>query len=794
MPDRDETTATAPDPWTNTTEDGEWGSAWTPDTVAEPSNEQEPEDEWEAARHEKEKMDRAVPPQFLADLLKQCHELWPDPEPTTGADNWRADVDGLQGVLDILNSLVPEHSTLPPSTPFAQTATSKSMHDALRLTRHMPLAQNSPLARFLASKGSSEWEASIKAQKEIVQDEVAVPVGWRILEKDKEATEESTTKPTKPSAGTGLLSFWTRRASSVNVPRERSQSPAPTARSSADSVRSVHPPPVPPEKTDTNSSKLPAYSASAVSSPLPTPNTSTPEISLPALAAPPAPSAVSRFLNRFSRTKSGASQLALSSDDLEFLSTVPSAHDPDNDGDDGDGFGLGRVMKAAPVPLPAKLPPPIAPPPKPPTSRPTSGIGVRSSSSNVNLNVTPPPGASSSHVPSSLAQPLSPTISRPHTPASIAPPSFSVPRLSSPPPPPSRVRTPFTLSPPLLPPPPPPISPPQTPRPGTSWAGPFKSSEDEFSDFYSPEQVRREPYMDSPGSSIHSPSSAHRLTSPGLGLPPLLPPPPASTSKFVSPPHTPRPTTPPRLSSLEDDREHDDFLRDFTHRKSSSIAQSESGSSIRSPSSLHRLTTSRPSLSFDDFDDFVSSGIRTPSPPPLPAKVLSPPQAPLSPHTQSVTQTQAKGPSFVSQSPSFVAQSQHQRTQSLVQQAASLGGQWPASPPPQAPSQFGVDLIDTGAPYSGTSGGGGNGGMMSWASSPVLMHPQSRPIQKPLQLGQKPPVEPSLMRPMVAPPPFPGTPNSLSFSSLQSSSASAAQPRTGTGGLSAQDLSFFEGL
>ncbi|KAH7907265.1 hypothetical protein BJ138DRAFT_1160559 [Hygrophoropsis aurantiaca] len=791
--------------WPSTDTNEEWDTAW---TESAPTLEEEPVkepqagsvDEWEAARHQKEKIDRAVPPEFLAGLIEQCREIWPDPGPSSDSDNWRNGVDELQDVMDLLNSMVPEQPTLPAAVPFAQTTISKSMQDALRITRHMPLARNSPLARFLASKGSTEWESSIRSQKEISRDEAALPAGWRILEKEKLESEETKTKLSKPATGTGLLSFWTRRASSINASRERSQSPAATARSSADSSRSVHLPPTT-EPLDETSTPVSVPSASTSSKPSSTSNSITTEkpISTPPIPAPPtAPSAVSRFLNRFSRAKSGASQLALSSDDLEFLSAVPSAHDADNAGYDDDGYGLGRAMKAAPVPLPSKLPPPIAPPPKPPSSRPASAsptdASLGSNSMHVVGNVVQSPLTGSSQAPS-LAQPLQPMLSRSHTPASNLPPSLVIPRLPSPPQPSSRSQTPFTLSPPYLS-ASPSISPPQTPRPGASWTSSSQDMNDEFSDFYSSAPTRNDSYLDSPTSSIQSPSSAHRLTSLRMDLPPLLPPPPARKSNFVSPPTQPPHHKVPSLSSYQADTSDDDLFRDLMHRKDHSLAQSESGSSIQSPSSLHRLTTSRPSLSFDDFDDFVSSGIRTPSPPPLPAKIISPPVPPsLSSHS-------LNSQNSPSAQPQLQFQNQHQRTQSLVAQAAARGGRWPASPLPQSQSSRGTELVDAGTfdpnPMAGI--GLGMGGMKPSASSSGMMRPQSS-----IQLLQKPPAQlpqqPNLMRAMMSPSPVPGPPKPLSFLPIQSDSKSnapqsgrATGASKGIGVLSAQDLSFFEGL
>ncbi|KIJ62012.1 hypothetical protein HYDPIDRAFT_176765 [Hydnomerulius pinastri MD-312] len=862
-----------PDAWADSTmhaaPDDEWGSAWATVPPSESTQEEvHHPDEWETARQEKEKLNRAVPPELLASMLRHCqqisNEIWPEPEsPKASSDeDWRTGLDGLQNIAKLLAELIPEDVTLPPPVQLSATATGRAMNEALKLTRHMPLAGNSPLARLLASKGSLDWEKSIKFKQEVISD--AAPVGWRILEKEDRlnTTEDSKSK----KAASGLLSFWNRRTSTIpaaatEVANDRSRSPA---RSSLDSVKStIQPQP----SRDASPSKPPSISAAMPPFSNPSP---APEITV---AAPsPAPSAVSRFLNRFSRAKSSNSQhssLALSSDDLEFLSDiVPSANDPEDD--EHDLTALSSVVKSSP--LPPKLPPPLAPPPKPPSSASSrlSMIGPgESSGASLGGALTPSRASPAPRAPV-LPSPLSPisvtSLSRPQSPAvppkSVTPAlnmsilmspavtgsstSSTIPRLSSPPQPSSRSHSPFTLPPPpkvpaslSIPPllPPPPLSPPQTPRPSafpstatitpssasTMWpsASPIddlNDSDDEFSAFSS--------------------------------FPPPTPNPPQ---------RSPSPPSPPPQRNYQ-----------HTHFPSSSAA---SVSSIMSPASQNsgdQLRSARSSISasFDDFDDFVSSpmgargrdgrrgesGIRTPSPPPLPAKQpyqfhsQSHPQPhPINTHSSPFPHARghAHTPSYASptvhtglmsasSSSSSVWFSDHQRTQSLVDQAAALGGHvWPNSPeepkvraipPPSLTSPIaeegelsllgdgfgfgfgaGADGMKTPPPRQQSQslaglgiGMGVSGGISSSVSSPV-MSPTRAPPGSSLGAGLGMGVGAGRISP--SPPPLPSTSTPLlSFSSLGSAKPTLIQPSqppvkaTQTGGLSAQDLSFFEGL
>ncbi|KAG1804531.1 uncharacterized protein BJ212DRAFT_1393602 [Suillus subaureus] len=722
------------DPINLSTDDGDdWGTAWVDTFAPEVSvSAEEPQDEWESARQEKEKLNRAVPPEMMAALIQKCQEvsdeLWPGTESDSDASNWRTGLDGLENITVLLNDLVPDDMTVSPPMQFSQTATAKAVNDALKLTRHMPLTRKSPMALLLSSKGSTDWEKSVKARKDITVDDA--PVGWRILEKDERAAIADATHPKKP--GTGLLSFWNRKASSsipsADAKVENARPPPVSSRSSVESTK-----PQAPEKRDASPARTPAVfmpsSPEASSS-------AAPDIVIPVVT--PAPSAVSRFLNRFSRVKGIGSErksMALSTDDLDFLSDiVPSAHDPNDDTDNAQLKALSSLINSNSTPLPTKLPPPlapppIAPPPKPPsvnTSRPPSvglsGLGItlepaRGSPQHTSARALFPPPPLSPVTGMSFSRPHSPAVPpKPSSPINATFPAYTnsiiPPAIPSPPQPSSRTHSPFQL-------PPPPKAP-----------------------------------------------SA-------LSIPPLLPPP-------VSPPQTPRPSMHPVLgatsfasspntswaaATYQDDDDDDSFSAFSTLPRADPFpAPRESmDSSLNSPSStqaLHSAKSSK-SMSFDDFDDFVtSSRIRTPSPPPVPAK------------PSKVVGAAAAMPS------SQFGTSIHIRTQSLLDHAATQRGQWPSPlnahprlpmlPPPSASPSFGrdMDLLSDGgaAPKS----------------------------------GSPPPKVLSTMVPQLSPSPLPAPlPQPLlSLASLSPSSRAERPPAkpVQTGGLTAQDLSFFEGL
>ncbi|KAF7790032.1 hypothetical protein EIP86_000981 [Pleurotus ostreatoroseus] len=372
-----------------------WGSPWSGGGGEGEESESAKVDEWEAARQQKEKLDRKIPPEVLAGILAQCaeycREAWPDTKEDSSNSSdpewmstWRNGMDSIEGLETLMQSIVPD-LTLEPPVQFTKTSIAKSMATAVRLTKNMPLSKNSPMFHYMAARGSTAWENSVKERKVVEED--VIPIGWRMVEKQPANT---TAEPAKTTKTGGIFSFWGRRQSRIPSTQSLSDSPRPqspsaatssptaeassgsrSARASQDSVRSRSAAPAKDEKV---ASPL-TETASPTPSQPPALYADAPDLHTDGSATPPlqtqAPSAVSRFLNRFSRRQSNMSvssahsSFALSGDDLEFLSDiVPSAQD--TDAEEPDLKALSSVLK--PEPLPPALPPPPAAPPVRPSS------------------------------------------------------------------------------------------------------------------------------------------------------------------------------------------------------------------------------------------------------------------------------------------------------------------------------------------------------------------------------------------------------------------------------------------
>ncbi|KAI0331445.1 hypothetical protein GY45DRAFT_1360805 [Cubamyces sp. BRFM 1775] len=386
----------------NGVEDDPWGAtAW---TESKEEAVDEPLDEWERARQEKLKQDRRVPPEFLANILQQCEGLSRDmpPEDVEGdsvaekdswRNDWRSGIEGVPGLSDLMESILPPLA-LQPLPRFSQTHVAKKMATTVKLTKNLALTKRSPMSHYLAAKGSTAWEISVKEQKEMVEDDI--PVGWRIVEKAPAAPSADSSKDKKPTGR--LFSFWGRRQSQISPTvsngatetrpsLDKPKSPvvnevkSESRRGSQDSTRSSmtgSQPQLPPVKVEPVTTQQAPVSAVPSIQPVPSAMSSYGSAPDPVPGrsdTPPAPSAVSRFLNRFSRRGStmGSSprnSLALSSDDIEFLSDiVPSASD---DADDDSADALEKFVNAKREPIASVLPPPLAPPPQAPAPRPTS--------------------------------------------------------------------------------------------------------------------------------------------------------------------------------------------------------------------------------------------------------------------------------------------------------------------------------------------------------------------------------------------------------------------------------------
>ncbi|KAL0064414.1 hypothetical protein AAF712_008714 [Marasmius tenuissimus] len=360
-----------------TFEAAQWG-----DDLADTEGEDEvgesgPVDEWELARQEKAKQDQYVPPEVLSAILAELESLSTDffPEhspnhdtaPKSVARDILEAVDGLEAVS---HKILPTLISLEPIPPLSKSWIYKKTADAVRLTRHTDVARHSsPLAKYLESKGSTAWEASIKSRPELIHDDSDVlPAGWKVVE----AKQETVTPPEMKRKSTSILStFFGRGKASSPVTSARS-SPVPSPRPSIDLGKSNSPvtsrmsattkSPISPTHISTPPISPLAVSTFAESAPSAVATGPSPDVFPP---EPPPPSAVSRFLGRFSRTKSNngnPASMALSSDDLDFLSETDSSKVVPSALDDEDPLES-ELFQSRPVKQ--KLPPPLAPPPAP---------------------------------------------------------------------------------------------------------------------------------------------------------------------------------------------------------------------------------------------------------------------------------------------------------------------------------------------------------------------------------------------------------------------------------------------
>ncbi|KAG6910227.1 hypothetical protein DXG01_012362 [Tephrocybe rancida] len=796
-----ETGLDADDPWAagsvaspDAAEQEVWVPSWgAPDHAKEDHNVSEPVDEWEEAKRQKARQDEHVPPEVLASILDDftslSNDVWPARTPPQDLSDARSGMEGVEGLSSIANRLIPHDLTLP-SVQFPKTFTAKHMGDSLRLSRHVPITRLSPFTMYMASKGSTAWETSVKSRIDLANDDL-LPPGWRVVDKDKE--EPAPAVDTKKKTTGGLLSFFGRRPSNVplDITPRRSESPS-RAPSSVASSNVATSSPVAPQssRTSFDSAKSPIRSSTPISlgasAVIPAPVDITPTVSAPysqtpttspeVFEQPQGPSAVSRFLTRFSRSKTAGpgskDSLALSTDDLEFLSDiVPSAND---DADEADQLrGLSNMLSSSP--LATALPPLLPAPPRlpPPNITSQSFLPQRATAPThpqddlFSLFDSPPASKSNTTQPAILP-PQSAT-------SSIAP--------TFPPPTNTFYRTES-----------------QGPPASSHSAGRSSSSFDTSapsSRSHTPLSMRRTPMAIM---STGSPSTSRSGSSVTLPPPPILAPP--LRSKPSTPSHS-------RAPSQQKAFEDDDDLANFrsTPVSQPSLLSDTSTSSIYSDQSLISDTSSlhiKPNNEFfDDFDDFVSSPIRDPSPPRPPAKPSLLAHKPLAAQPtvlpqQTLPQPLNKHPSPPPRRGSRAAD--HQRTMSLVNVAAARTGRWPAPPSPLP------ELLPPppDAPASTSSSGGS------------LMQAQQ---QKNIGSGIGPSISSPSAFPFLPPPPgFAGLRTTMSPSpppQLRTESpapvnrvvqngrvASPAPPvkytpsatPAASGGLSAQDLSFFEGL
>ncbi|KAK0202805.1 hypothetical protein DFS33DRAFT_1385170 [Desarmillaria ectypa] len=714
-----------------------WETDW---TLADGSSETERVDEWEVAKQEKARRDLHVPPELLASIVQRFEQLYhdllrDDPPPDGKEEANLQSIEDMQELSSAIQRFVPGNLTIPPHADFSKTFISKKMAEALKFTRHAPMVRLSPLARYVASKGSTAWEASVKARPELSQDDF-VPAGWRVVPKEKDVAPPVI--DTKQKSAGGLLSFFGRR--SMTPPITDKPVP-PVAKPSA----STSPRP----SIDTHRRST-SYSSPVVSSSLSPATSAGPSSSLPPPPPdrePTPPSAVSRFLTRFSRTKSSTTSpqnsIALSSNDLEFLSDIVLSA-----GDDVDSPSLSDMVESPP--LPEKLPPPLASSPKNHFAN-----GVPKSITVLQDDSPSLLGISSL----SLSQPLSAPLQTssvmdtmmfvPSVPETVKS-SQSVPSRN------------MTL-----------VTKPMPSPTLRSNHGSFQPSKRIPTAIMSSNPTKQSA-VSSFSFTLPPPPTSRQQT-------PVPSPPPAAPAVPI---HNPVPRNAAAQVSLFDDEEFSDFHATPAHGGGAAASSAYADTSFSSFSSEQSLFSSTSSSSphnaggFDEFDDFVQPTLRTPSPPAVPAKTSArPPQITLTSNLP--IGCRIPSPAQLPHQKRKVNRSEHQRTLSLMESAAAHG-KWPAPPspippplePPPGDVKKSVQLDIFGGDES--------------TSSP-MQQAQMNAIGA-LTVSQS---SPAILVPMPASAPLLRPPQNHVHMPAQTSKKAVS---TKIGGLSAQDLSFFEGL
>ncbi|KAF9563948.1 hypothetical protein CPC08DRAFT_816295 [Agrocybe pediades] len=785
-----------------------WGGAWEdPGSSVEETASAKPitedlDDAWERARQEKAKQDLYVPPELLSSVLQLfddlSHELWPETESHTldskDARQW-ADLEQL-GLAPPSQKLILNDLTLPANIPFPKTFTAKKTSEALKHTRHLPLTQTSPLAFYMSSKGLSSWEASLKASPALTSEDVT-PSGWKIVETKKEDVPDENKKK---SAG-GLFSFFGRKSTSTPADSalKRSSSPVPSLsslkigaspRASLDAQGTTTPSPVV-SQASTPLSQVTSVGSSDTKSSLSNNTT----VTSPSPLSPPitdpdpvAPTVVSRFLGRFSRSRNSSSHesLALSADDLEFLSDVPTF---DNGIQTDVGLDALSKMIQAPAAV-APLPPPLRPSPTQPIASSSksvlkadddfmsffdSSVATPASSQVQTITPTQYTGRPSATRSSSIASNDTKLQGRPSSdPSEIEEtwPSFDYPdSIRTKTMAPKRAFVPIMTSSSST---TPSATPPPLPAPTSHFSKPLLP----------PPPASNKPVA----------SNVATFGSNGNSGIHALKPPPVSQLQAAQRQNVPSQPSSSQTNSFDEDDEFSDFLSSPPAQVAASnqMPFSDFGSGAsHGPKAMDDL--------FDDFDDFASA-----PPPQPPAKVSN---LSIVPQTRA---TVSKGPPAAPVKSARTAD--HSRTLSLMENVASRGGKWlaPPSPLPEAlmPPPDSSNSMRQNSSIGVFSGGSSMQAQQARAAASLLNSTSSGfsapsgfqasngylpppPSMTPLSVGPA-----NIMRatpPPVAAPASVGHQRSSTLTPV-TSTTSASQPTNKTGGLSAQDLSFFEGL
>ncbi|KJA28151.1 hypothetical protein HYPSUDRAFT_34513 [Hypholoma sublateritium FD-334 SS-4] len=671
----------------------------------------------------------------------------------------------------------------------------------------------------MASKGSTSWENSLKSRPNMIQEDI-VPAGWKILDTTKEDPVVGDDGKKKPNGG--LLSFFGRRGTNSSTDTaKRSSSPI----ASISSVKSGSSPRVSVEGGRRSASQSVAGDKSTPSSPsvasfgtnvaqkndagslseTQANSTTAPVNEIAREPSPPPPSAVSRFLGRFSsRPKtSSMDSIALSQDDLEFLSDVPSLTSPEVD--HGMGFDALSSMIKSP-PLPTTLPAPLAPPPKAPpkTAISSPAPGLQSQNDDFmaffdGLDRQPQaPIQPDSPLPLLAAVPTPPVkpvaSSYSHSPSPPAAASLSIPtvRVGSPDQQPDQSWSSFDY----------PSAPMNKPLPPPSKRAfvPIMSSSSRPSS-------TAPPLLPGPGSitPLSPPPTGRRgsgnvdhLSGTSAGIAPLPPPP---TSRSHTPLRSAQPT-PPVSQPVSIDDDDDDFA-DFLSSPAAQTTQSgllsfsdfTPAPSQTQPPLLNGK--SAVSTTVSEFDHFLG-----PLPPQPPVKSNS-----FASNTASSSSSisSAKIPGTLSNiglTRKISRKADHSRTLSLMETAAARG-RWlnPPSPlpealqpPPNARIGSNMDLFDSGGSSMQTQQANVMASFATSHSTPAMSSNASTEtvwnFPPPMKAVPMPPAP----RPQASLPGAAQPPATLQPSPMQNGNVSAASNGSKAGGLSAQDLSFFEGL
>ena len=550
--------------------------------------------------------------------------------------------------------------TLPSNVQFAKTFISKQLTEALKLTKHAPQTRFSPFAMYMSSKGSTSWEAAIKSQPNIAQDDFA-PAGWKIVEAAKENT---VVDDGKKKAGSKLLSFFGRKSSQSDTvlrstpppvsPVVSSLKPGSSPRASSENTRSSTT--IDPNQGSGTVLPIAVSSSSSISTPKNDSNPTTfnvPSDSTVREPTPP-PSAVARFFGRFSsRASKPSDSLALSQDDLEFLSDVPTFSEPVPN-HDSESDALSMMIKSPPVPT--MLPAPLAPPPR--LSQPTRTLSQGTKFEQDQRNDDPfsifnSSDSTSKHTHSPM---------NPLTAASPSPVGVPLLNLSSNASALAQSRNSDT----------------NNCSQGWSMTSP--------NDFSTPPPVPKPKPNDtfpilSQGPSQNQWLEKDSLASGSTGMIPPLPPPPGSRS------HTPlRIALSPSVQAAVDfdDDDFSEFLSSSTPPAPPSFNNNALAMRLANSSSSGEAPTTTNNI-FDGFDDFLGPFSSDPQPPQPPAKQISQPPVPASksppPNNRQTHSTQSTPRHKHTRT---VSKADHARTSSLLENAAR--GKWlgPASPLPEA--------------------------------------------------------------------------------------------------------------